>query len=54
MYDGFDIKCKLKNIFVNVHYIYIVHIIILNLGREFIVFFIPTNALVNQVPLGNH
>ena len=35
MYDGFDIKCKLKNIFVNVHYIDIVHIIILNLGQGF-------------------
>ena len=34
MYNGFDIKCKLKNIFVNVHYVDTVHITILNLEQE--------------------
>ena len=33
MYNCFDIKCKVKNIFVNVHYIDIVHTIIVNLSR---------------------
>ena len=35
MYDGFDIKCKVKNIFVNVHYVDIIHSIIVNLGWWF-------------------
>ena len=33
MYNCFDIKCKVKNIFVNVHYIDIVYTIIVNLAR---------------------